>query len=315
MNLSIGQISDSVGFFSLFVAEEKGYFEEEGITLGERPRLGTGAKLSAALTSGSVDIAAGVSTDALTLAEAGRSAQIIGSLINSYYLDITVSDELASSIDTEGASLEERVQALEGKKIGITGLGSGTEALVVYLFETAGLDAQRDATLVNLGADFAAVFSALESGQVDALSFFWPVPQAAETQGLGETLISPAAGDVPGMEDQTHGVAFTTEEVINAKPEAVEAFIRAIARAEDLIKNEPEEAKQLLGDYQSTLDEETLDAEFEDLQPSVPDSPEITEEQFDQIIEFHETAGLLDQDFSYNDLVNSSIIEEALSEG
>ncbi|MGP3933100.1 ABC transporter substrate-binding protein [Nonomuraea sp. KM88] len=41
--LNVGQISNSVAFFPLFVAERKGYFEEEGVTLGERPRLGTEA--------------------------------------------------------------------------------------------------------------------------------------------------------------------------------------------------------------------------------------------------------------------------------
>lgn len=72
--LNIGQISDSVAFFPLFVAEEKGYFKDEGIKLGDRPRLGTGAKVAAALKSGSIDLGAGVLTDAFNLEKTGGTA-------------------------------------------------------------------------------------------------------------------------------------------------------------------------------------------------------------------------------------------------
>src|SRR5690606_35975639 len=54
--LNVGQISNSVAFFPLFVAERRGYFAAEGVQLGERPRLGTGAKVAAALKGGSIDL-------------------------------------------------------------------------------------------------------------------------------------------------------------------------------------------------------------------------------------------------------------------
>src|SRR5690625_779726 len=66
--LNVGQTSNSVAFFPLHVAEENGFFDEEGVTLGDRPRLQTGARLAAALTSDSIDVAAGVATDAFNFA-------------------------------------------------------------------------------------------------------------------------------------------------------------------------------------------------------------------------------------------------------
>src|SRR5690606_20544371 len=57
--LNVGQISNSIAFFPLHVAESKGFFEDEGVTLGERPRLGTGATLAAALTSAPIATGAG----------------------------------------------------------------------------------------------------------------------------------------------------------------------------------------------------------------------------------------------------------------
>lgn len=316
MALDVGQISNSIGFFPLFVAEQEGFFEEEGLTLGERPRLQTGARLAAALTSGSIEIAAGVMTDAFTLASAERSAQVIGSLANGYYLDIVISDEVAQESGlTEQDALEDKVRALEGRNIGITGPGSGTEALVIYLLEQNDLSSERDVTLVNLGADFSAVFSALRSGQVDALSFFWPVPQEVETQGIGEILVSPAGGDIPEMEGQTHGVFFTTDEVIEAKPEAVQAFIRGIAQAEAFLAEDSGAGRELLAEYQDTLDDATLDAEYEALQQVLPATPMIEEEGFATAVDFHEAAGLVEEgSMVYADVVAADLIEEAVAE-
>lgn len=227
--LNVGQISDSVAFFPLFVAEENGYFADEGIELGDRPRLGTGARLAAALTSGSIDIAAGVTTDALNLHESDDRARLTGALVTEYYVDIIVSSDFDGP-DAD-APIEERIAALEGRNIGITGPGSGTEALVTHLFGEAGVDPAVDATLVNLGAEVPAAIGALSAGQVDALAFFQPVGQIAEMQGVGEIYISPQRGDVPSMEGQLHGALFSTTAALEEKGELIAGFNRAIDSA------------------------------------------------------------------------------------
>src|SRR3954452_23531397 len=88
--LNVGQISDSIAFFPLFIAERKGYFTQEGVKLGERPRLGTGAKVAAALKSGSIELGAGVLTDSLNLAKIDDSTRLVADLVDRYYVDIVV---------------------------------------------------------------------------------------------------------------------------------------------------------------------------------------------------------------------------------
>ena len=149
MTLNVGQISDSAAFFPLYVAEQEGYFTDEGLTLGERPRLGTGAKLAAAVQSDSIDVAAGVMTDAFNLYKINDDAKLVGALVNAYYVDIVAAPSIPASLDE--APLADRVNALKGKNIGITGPGSGTEALIVYLLKQQGLSPTEDVTLVNLG--------------------------------------------------------------------------------------------------------------------------------------------------------------------
>lgn len=312
LHLNVGQISNSVAFFPIFVAEEEGFFGDEGLTLGEdRPRLGTGAKLAAAIQSGSVDVGGGVMTDAFNLYKLSNEARIIGSLVNQYYVDIVVGEDFQGADASD--SLNDRIDALEGKTIGITGPGSGTEALIVYLLRKRGIDPAVDVTLVNLGADASAAIGALKSGQVDALSFFQPVGQQAEATGVGEIYISPTNGDVPALTDAMHGVLFTTQAVIDENGDAVAAFLRGIARAEELIANDPEKTAELLEKYLEGLDPDTIEALIPILAIEVPESPAPNEDGYNKSADFHVETRLVDETPDYEDIVPESFVESALA--
>lgn len=305
--LNVGQISDSIAFFPLYVAEENGYFDDEGVNLGERPRLGTGAKLAAALTSGSIDVAAGVITDAFNLHENDDTTRITGSLVTEYYVDIIVGEDY----DGPGADapLEERVKSLVGKNIGITGPGSGTEALVTYLFGTIDKDPSQDATLVNLGGSTTGAIGALSEGQVDALAFFQPVGQMAETQDVGEIYISPQRGDIPDMAGQLHGALFSTTTALEAKTEQIEGFNKAIDSALGFIADNPDDAAKLLKTYLKATDQDTVDALIKLLPEEMATSTIVPKDGYEKAVNFHVDSGLIDSGPAYDDIVWDEVKE------
>lgn len=311
LTLNVGQISNSVAFFPIFVAENQGFFMDEGLTLGaDRPRLGTGAKLAAALQSGSIDVGGGVMTDAFNLYKVNDSARIIGSLVNSYYVDIVVgSDFDGPDISTP---LSERVKALKGKTIGITGPGSGTEAFIDYLLLQEKLDPKSDVTLVNLGADNSAAIGALKTHKVDALSFFQPIGQQADATDVGSIYISPTRGDVPSLKGAMHGIVFTTQKVIDKKGKAVAAFLRGIQRAEKLIQGDSAEVATLLKAYQAGLDPATVTALIPIMKSEIPSSPQPTSKGYQESASFHELTGLVSKAPSYEDIVPSDWITKSL---
>lgn len=291
--LNIGQISNSVAFFPLFVAEEKGYFKDEGIKLGDRPRLGTGAKVAAALKSGSIDLGAGVLTDAFNLAQNDPGARVLTSLVTEYYVDIVVGKSFDGPGD--GASVEERTKSLVGKKIGITGPGSGTEALIDHLFNGIGRKAKTDATLVNLGSAATSAIGALKSGRVDALSFFQPIGQQAEADGSGKILISPAAGDVPDMKGALHGVVFSTQKLLKKKSKEVEGFQSAMKRAQADVQGNPDKVRELLEKYLKDTDPKALDALVPILRKEMPQSPAVERGPYETARRFHRRSGLVEK--------------------
>jgi NitT/TauT family transport system substrate-binding protein len=289
--LNVGQISDSVAFFPLFIAEQQRYFADEGIQLGERPRLGTGAKVAAALKSGSIDLGAGVITDAFNLAKIEKGTRLVTSLVTEYYVDIVVPPNFPGP--EASAPVAEKVRSLVGKRIGITGPGSGTEALVTYLFGTIGRDAAKDATLVNLGSAATAAIGAMKANRVDALSFFQPIGQQAEAAKAGKIFISPARGDVPELRGALHGLVFSTEKLLDRKKNEIAGFQRAIGRVLGDIHRDPVLSRQLLGKFLKGTDPKALDAIIPILQREVPLTPDIQQGSYDTSRKFHLDSGLI----------------------
>jgi NitT/TauT family transport system substrate-binding protein len=296
--LNVGQISDSVAFLPLFMAERQGYFAAEGLRLGERPRLGTGAKVAAALKSGSIDLGAGVLTDAFNLAKIDDGTRIVTSLVTEYYVDVVVPPSFP-----EPATLTDKVATLVGKRIGITGPASGTEALVNYLFTSIGRNAATDSILVNLGGVATAAIGALKAGRVDALAFFQPIAQQAAAANAGRTFISPARGDVPALGGALHGVVFSTEKLLDRKRTEIAAFNRAMTRALADIHGDPGQARALLGQYLKGSDPKALDALVPILRREVPATPEVRRAPYDVARAFHLTSGLVRKAPTYDEVL------------
>jgi len=315
LTLSYGQVSNSIAFFPVYVAQHEGYFAAEHLTVGPTPFpvLGTGAKVAAALAGGSIDVGGSVMTDAFNLAKANQSPEVIGALVNAYYIDIVTSK--SAHVAPASASLITKVKSLKGLKIGITGPGSGTSALVTYLFKLAGMNAQTDVTLVNLGANQPAVLDALKTGRVDAVSFAQPLGQEAELSGIGSIYISPARGDIPALAGDVQGVIFTNSSVMANKKQAIQAFTAGVAKAETLIHTASTATLgTLLTDYLPQLKPDMVTAVIPLLRAEIPAAPVISTQRYAIAASFHKTSGLFPNPPSYSSIIDSSLISAAVSQ-
>jgi NitT/TauT family transport system substrate-binding protein len=309
LTLNYGQVSNSMAFFSVFIAEHEGYFAAEHLTVSPTPFtiLGTGARVAAALAGGSIGVGASVMTDAFNLDKAGQAPKVIANLVNAYYIDIVVGKNV--HVAPASATLVEKARSLKGLKIGITGPGSGTEALVTYLFKLAGMNPQTDATLVNLGGDSSAALAALKSGQVDAVSYAQPLGQAATISGAGSIYISPSRGDIPGLADAAQGVAFTNSAALADEKPAIEAFVAGITKAERLIHTAPTaRLSALLKDYLPALTPAMIAATIPLLRAEVPATPAISAQSYQAVAHFHQVSGLVANPPPMNAIVDSSLI-------
>jgi NitT/TauT family transport system substrate-binding protein len=313
-SLSVGQIgNNSVAFFPLYVAKSQGYFRDAGLDVNITA-FQSGAVVGAAMTSGSLDIGCSVITDVFALLKAGRPVKIVGSLVDGYYVDVIGSNQfLAQANVSRKSPLHARVMALKGRKIGITGPGSGTEALVVYLFKHAGLDPTRDAELVNVGTDQSSIATAMKTGRIDAVSFAWPLSMVTQVQKIGSALIMPAEGDVPSMRGQVQGVMYVRPQMLAGREDAVVAFVKAIGRAQSFIHADRSRARALLKEYDAQLDDATIDLLSAAYLPVLPQQPRVAAASYDKALSFHRTTGYAGPSGdAYADAVATAVIDKAL---
>ena len=313
-SLTTGSIGHSIAHFPLYVGDQLGYFAKNGVDIGKVTEFSTGALVATALTSGNLEIASSVITDVFSLAKAKRSVKIIAASVTQYYVDVVASRAFVQAAKLgEKATVGEKIQALRGKSIGVTGPGSGTDALITYLLRLGNIDRTRDAQIVNLGASIPAVLAALRSGRVDAVSFAWPLGQQAEAEGIGEIFISPARGDVLEMRNELQGVIFTTQEAIDRKRPSIVEFVRGYSAACQEIVKEPARAQALLRGFYPALDPRALERTLEIYRAtSVPHTPMPSGVGFLRAVNFHKAAGLISEEYGFEQLVATGVIEDAI---
>jgi len=110
--------------------------------------------------------------------------------------------------------------ALKGKKVAVSGLGSGPATLLLEHLKKHGLDGARDVTILSLGLT-PTRFAALSNGSVDAAILIPPFTFAAEEGGFRE-LISFIKEDFVELQ----GSLILREELLKSEPLLVEKFVR-----------------------------------------------------------------------------------------
>ena len=314
MTLKVGVITNAMSFFPLYVALQQNFFKTQGLTLDppNPPFLGAGSKVGTAVEANSLDVGVGALTDAFTISRVDAHIKVIGTMSSDFLLDLVVTKQFEQQMHVDAkSSLADKVKALVGKKIGISAPNSATDAMVTYLFRQQGLDAQKDVTKVSVGANTASELATLKAGRLDAVFVGAPGGQQAELAGFADTFISPVRGDVPTMQGQLFAVAYAKQQVIDAKPKAVEAFIRGLAQADDFIQKNPDKVVDLLKNYLQ-IDQKTAQAAWNANKASMPQSPQVDQQAYDVANQFHVKAGLIAIALAYKDIVATDIINNAL---
>jgi ABC-type nitrate/sulfonate/bicarbonate transport system substrate-binding protein len=113
------------------------------------------------------------------------------------------------------------VKALKGKRVGVSGIGSGPDSLLREILRQNGLDASRDVAVLSLGV-MPTIFAGLQSGIVDAAMLSPPVTFKAEEGGFRELVAFPKQDLV-----ELQGSILVRESSLQSDPAQLERFIRA----------------------------------------------------------------------------------------
>jgi len=226
--LNIGLPVPAFSLLPTWVADQKGFFKEEGIPEVKIMAFRGDADVVQALAAGSVDINAASLTGLITTISSGQKFKAFWAGYNMPIFEWYAQPKYKSLAETKGG------------RYGISKYGAMTDFLTRYALRKAGIDPEKDAKILQIGPD-AQNLAALLSNQLDATILSIPFSYMAAEKNFVKVMDQKqdVAPDYP-----TH-VCYSTEEFIAKNPNTIKAALRALGKAIEWIKANPNEAAQL----------------------------------------------------------------------
>lgn len=294
-----------IGGAPIFVALEKGYFEEEGIEVDVR-WFAAAAPIATAVAAGDIDVGAtGISAALYNSVAGGSRIWLVadrGSEHPGYRLNALV---------TNRANYDRGLQSvadLKGKRIGITTLGSTYHYQAAQILATAGLDLA-DVQLIPL-RDMSIMIGAVREGTVDAAILSPPWGANAEEEGWGRVLFW--AGEIPY---QVTGV-FVSDRFRQNRDLAVRflrAYVRGVRYYYDAVLTNPpgpnyDEVLAIVAKYtEQTPDVIAKSLSYID-RDGIPDVEDLLRQQ-----EWYDAQGMITRVVPLEEFVDLSLIQEAVA--
>lgn len=222
---------DSPNMYGFRVADTNGYYADEGLDVTLEFVDGSGAAIQQLLAGTGQIASVGTGTVAEAIEEGFDNVRAVGNTNygSVFLLTVPADSDIQSPADLEGA------------RIGISELSGGEVPVVRGIVQAAGFDVETDVELVPIGEGTALAVQAIENGEVDAYGGSVNDIVAVEVQGIDLRTLDP--GDLSGVPALP---LVTTQEFIDSNPDAVEGFLRAVARGADFGQTNPEETLEIL---------------------------------------------------------------------
>lgn len=209
-------IPESTAFYPYLIADELGYFEEEGLDVELLPSGETETTLQ--LAAGNIDIGAINPPEIMQGLETGEDWTVFYDFYQANVFSI---------VTPEGSGIDD-VADLEGMVLGITSQGGGELPLVEAALQEEGLVADEDVQLQVVGDGGPQVALAIERGTIDAYAAAIQDMVALEVEGLTLNDITPDVfANLPANSLVMQTSEFETED----GRRMAEGFARAWAKA------------------------------------------------------------------------------------
>ena len=285
----------SSSFIPLIVAKELGFFEEEGQDIEIVPIRAP--RDVEALSEGAVDFSAGTAHAPLKSFPEWRGVKLVAAVSQGTPWMLVLQSALAKRGE---------MKAVKGRRIGAD--RGGPELIFKFLLQEGGIDIERDRvemvppttdTRISFGV---AAARALTEGKVDGIWCNVLGCELAVHLGGGSVVVDTRRGDgPPGARNYSFAALATTEPKVEAEPERIEGVIRALVRAQSVIRHDParatEVARKLFPPIEAELMGQILIRDAEFYQPS------ISMEAINEMNRFATAVGLLLSPVRYDQVV------------
>lgn len=280
-SLTIGLMPD-VDSIPFIIAQEKGFFKEEGLEVTLKP-FKSAVDRDSALQSGNLD---GVISDMLAevFAKEGGFNTVITSLTTGSYKVLVNKDEPATSI-----------QQLKGKDVAIS-----KNTIIEYVTDRVVTESGLKSNDINKVAipQIPTRLEMLQNSKITAATLPEPMATVAVNNGAKILKSSDQLGVYPG-------VMIFTSQAVNSKEKEIQAMYRAYKKAIAYLAKEPMENYIDLvidkGGFPSSVKETLVLPAYQ--KPAAPKHKDI-----EDVIAWLQARQLIHKDYSYKELVDDRFV-------
>ncbi|MDQ0881863.1 NitT/TauT family transport system substrate-binding protein [Peribacillus sp. V2I11] len=295
----VAEVTRSLFYTPQYVAIEKGFFKDEGLSIDLKTTAG-GDKTMTTLLSDGADIAlVGSETSIYVQAQGSKDP-----VINFAQLTQTDGTFLVSreKIDNFNWDMLKNSTFLGQRKGGMPQMAGE------FVLKKHNIDPKKDLNLIQ-NIDFANVATAFASGTGDYVQLFEPTASVFEKEGKGYIVASfgTESGHLP------YTVYMAKESYLKEDKETVEKFTRALKKAQDWVQeNDAAEIAEVIQPYFEDTNIETMETVINRYkeQGSFATDPILDEEEWNNLQNIMDEAGELPSRISHEELVNTDFAEE-----
>ncbi|MFI7482049.1 ABC transporter substrate-binding protein [Kocuria sp. M1R5S2] len=225
-------------FVTVYVALEEGYFEDEGLTV-ETQTMQNAAAIAPSVINGQLQFGTGAITPVLAGAQKGLPLKVVAN-----QADVAEKpEEDVSALLVAPDSGIIRPRDLEGRTVGVNGLGSIVHVAAAAAVERDGGDPSKVTFVAMPFPDMAA---AVGKGTLDAASVVEPFVGLGTANGLQVVDRPYYQAFEPG---ESMSVLFTAGPFAEENPEVVAKVRRAVERASVTAAEDPQVVRDALVEY------------------------------------------------------------------
>jgi NitT/TauT family transport system substrate-binding protein len=249
--------SPTLTFSSPFLAEDTGLYKKEGLNVSHRILVGVEAVN--AVISGSADFTISTGPVLLRAAASGQRLLAIANLIDKPLVEMVLRKDVYDDLKIDDSmSLAQRGKLLKGKTIAIQGVGSIIHVWERVVAARGGLDPESDVRIAPM--DPPAMLGALQTKAIDGFATSPPFPEEADIKGMAVMYASAARGDAPDLIPFPYGIVMTKPDTCQVNREKCVRVMRALAAANKMIHDQPDQALAALTPRFKTMDPAVLAA-------------------------------------------------------
>jgi NitT/TauT family transport system substrate-binding protein len=223
---------------SLTIAEQLGYFKDEGLEVKISDFAG-GSQALRAVVGGSADVVSGAYEHTINM-QAQKQSMVA-------FVQMGRLPQMAVGIAAGRAASYKSPRDLKGLKVGVSAPGSSTNILFNYFISRDGLK-PGDVSIIGVGLGAQAI-AAVKSGQIDVLSNVDPMMTKLEQDGAIRIIADWRT--VKGTE-QTFGgelpaaSLYAPTKFVKENPRTVQALTNAIVRADKWLRTHRDGRRQVV---------------------------------------------------------------------